>query len=141
MFLTWESQLGALIMAAVCGLAAWAGGRSQKVTAAVIATAWIASAALEDRRFVHPQYAIFLLDLVAAIAFGGLALLWRRGWLMAIAAFQLLTMATHIASILDTRIGALAYMTAYLVWSYLLLAAMAWGGATGFRERRAATGP
>ena len=136
MFLTWESQLGALIMAAVCGFATWAGGRPQRVTAAVIAAAWIGSAALEDRRYIHPQYAIFALDVITALVFSGLALRWRRGWLMAIAAFQLLTMATHIASILDTRIWPLAYMTAYLVWSYLLLAAMAWGGMTGLRDRR-----
>ena len=139
MFLTWESQLGALIMAVICGFAAWTGGRPQRVTAAVIAAAWIGSAALEDRRYIHPQYAIFVLDVVAAVVFSGLALIWRRSWLMAIAAFQLLTMATHIASMLDTRIWPLAYMTAYLVWSYLLLAAMAWGGVTGYRERQTLT--
>jgi hypothetical protein len=54
---------------------------------------------------------------------------------MAMAAFQLLTTATHVAVMIDLRIWVYAYLTAYLVWSYALLAALAWGGVLAWRER------
>lgn len=142
MFLTTASQIGALIMAVVCLFTAWAGGSAQRWTAGLVAGAWIASAALQDRRNVDPQYAIFALDLVMAVAVSWLALVWRRAWLMAVAALQLLTVTTHVATMIDSRIWPLAYQTAYMFWSYALLASVAWGGVEGWRDRRrAATDP
>ncbi|MDP1631324.1 MAG: hypothetical protein Q8L66_07885 [Caulobacter sp.] len=137
MFLTPASQIGALLMALVCLAAAFSGGRPQQLAAATVFVAWIGSAALEDRRFIYPQYAIFVLDVVTTLTLVAVALIWRRGWLLWVAAFQLLTMATHIAVMLDMRIYTRAYMTAYMIWSYLLLAALLWGAVQGFLERRA----
>jgi hypothetical protein len=135
MFLTPESQIGAAIMVAVCLFVAWTGGRPQRVTAALVAFAWIASAGLQDRRYINPQYGWFVIDLAAMVAFAGLALRWRQTWQIWVAAFQTLTMGTHVAVLIDLRIWPLAYITAYLVWSYALLAALAWGGVEGLRER------
>lgn len=139
MFQTWESQVGALIMAAICLFTAWAGGRPQRWVAGTVAAAWVGSSALQDRRNIDPQYAIFVLDLAMTLVFGWMALAWRRTWLMAVAAFQMLTVTTHIATMLDARIWPLAYQTAYLFWSYALLACVAWGGVEGWRDRRRTT--
>jgi hypothetical protein len=136
MFQTWESQLGATIMAVVCLFTAWAGGRPQRWAALAVALAWVGSSALQDRRNIDPQYAIFALDLVMVGAFGWMALTWRRSWLMAVTAFQLLTVSTHLATMMDSRIWPLAYQTAYLFWSYALLASIAWGGVEGWLDRR-----
>ncbi len=136
MFVTTSAQIGAVLMAAVCLFAAWPGARPQRWAAAVVLVAWMGSAALQDRDdLINPQYAIFALDVVAAAVFVTMALAWRRGWLMAMAAFQLLTTATHVAVMIDLRIWVYAYLTAYLVWSYALLAALAWGGRLAWRER------
>ena len=63
-------------------------------------------------------------------------------WLMAVAALQLLTVTTHVATMIDSRIWPLAYQTAYLFWSYALLASVTWGGVEGWLDRRrATTGP
>jgi hypothetical protein len=139
LFVTLSAQIGAVLMAAVCLFAAWPGARPQRWAAAFVFLAWIGSAALQDRDdLINPQYAIFALDVVAAAAFTGMALAWRKTWLMAMAAFQLLTTATHVAVMIDLRIWVYAYLTAYLVWSYALLAALAWGGVQAWRERGAA---
>ena len=140
MFLTLASQIGALIMAAVCLFTAWAGGRPQRWTAGAVAIAWIGSSALQDRRNIDPQYAIFALDLMVGAVFGWMALTWRRAWLMAVAALQLLTLATHVATMIDSRIWPLAYQTAYLFWSYALLACVTWGGVEGWLNRRRVAG-
>ena len=137
MFVTLSAKIGALLMAAICLYAAWPGARPQRWAALAVFVVWVGSAALQDRaNSVDPEYAIFALDLAAAAVFMAMALAWRRVWLMAIAGLQLLTTATHVAVMIDLRIWDYAYLTAYLVWSYLLLAALAWGGAEAWRERR-----
>lgn len=138
MFVTLSAKIGALLMAAACLFAAWPGARPQRWAALAVFVAWIGSAALQNREHMFdPQYAIFALDLAAAGVFTAMALAWRRPWLMAVAGFQLLTTATHVAVIIDLRIWAYAYLTAYLVWSYLLLLALVWGGVEAWRERAA----
>jgi len=138
MFLTPASQIGAIVMALVCLFAGWAGGRPQRVVAAITFAAWVLSAAIQDRSYRHPQYATFVFDAALLVVFVWLALLWKRGWLNWVAAFQSLTMATHIAAMLDRRIWPIASITAYMIWSYLTLAAVGWGGVQGLLERRRA---
>lgn len=136
MFSSLFTQIGALLMVLACGVALASRGRPQVITALIVAAAWIGSAALQDRQnFIDPQYAVFGLDFVIAGVFVGLALRFRQSWLMWVTAFQLLTMATHISVMVDLRIAARAYVTAYTVWSYALLIALAWGGVEGFRAR------
>ncbi len=138
MFTTLFAQIGAAAMIAACALALASRGRAQVITGVIVAAAWIGSAALQDRQNrIDPQYAIFALDVVIAVVFVGLALRFRQSWLMWVTAFQLLTAATHIAVMVDLRIDARAYITAYTVWSYALLLALAWGGIEGFRARAA----
>ncbi len=137
LFVTLSARIGALVMVAACLFAAWPGVRPQRWTAAVVFLAWTGSAALQNRAdVIHPQYAVFALDLLVAGVLVALALIWRQAWLMAVAAFQLLTTATHVAVMIDLRIWAHAYFTAYFVWSYALLAALAWGGVEAWREAR-----
>lgn len=136
MFLTPASQIGALIMAAVCLFAAWTGGRPQRLTAGIVFVAWILSAAIQDRSYNNPQYVTLVLDAFLMVLFVGMALKWRHSWLIWVAAFQTLTTATHVAAILDPRIWAKASITAYMIWSYLLLASLLWGGVAGLLERR-----
>jgi hypothetical protein len=141
MFQTTASQIGLLITTLICLFAAWAGGRPQKIVALIVLVGWIASAAVEDRSFRNPQYVTLGLDVVLTITFATLAVRWRSGWLMGIATFQILTMATHFAMILDPRIWPRASITAYLVWSYMVLACLAWGGVDGWLDRRRVVSP
>lgn len=141
-FQTLPSQIGALLMAAACLFAFASGGAAQRVTAVATAIGWIGSSALQNRDdLIDPQYATFLLDLALTGVFVWIALRWRRGWSMAVATFQLLTVLTHIAIMIDLRIAARAYVTAYLAWSYLLLVAVAWGGWAGWKDRRRNNAP
>lgn len=139
MFHTLSSQIGLAIVTVVCLFSAWAGGRAQKIVAAICFAAWIASAAMQDLTFPHhPDYDTLVLDVGLMIVFVLMALKTRRAWLTGLAAFQTLTMASHFAMILDARIWPKAAITAYLIWSYLVLACLVWGGVTGLLDRRRA---
>jgi len=50
-----------------------------------------------------------------------------RYWPMWAAGFQLLAIVTHTAEILDSTVGAWAYITAGVIWTYLGAAALAVG--------------
>ncbi len=136
MFSTLSAQIGAVLTLGVCLFTVLSRRPPQVLAATLVAAAWIASAALQNRLSGDAQYAIFALDVGAAFAFIALALRYRAAWLILVAAFQLLTAATHVGMIVDTRIFVRAYLTAYLVWSYLLVLALAWGGREGWRQRR-----
>ena len=138
MFSTPASQIGLAVTMIVCLFAAWAGSRPQKVVAAIIFVGWIASAAVQDRSFLHPQFLTLALDVGLAIILLYLAVTWRPLWLTALAAFQVLTMATHFAKILDPRIWPRASITAYLIWSFMVVACLAWGGVAGLLDRQRA---
>jgi len=141
MFLTPAAQIGAVIMTLVCLFVGWTGARPQREIAIIAFVAWVASAAIQDRSFQNPQYATLVLDAVLLAVFLWFALRWRRGWLNWVAALQSLTMATHIAAMLDQRIWPIASITAYMIWSYLTLVAIAWGGVEAWLTRRRGAPP
>ncbi|WGM38075.1 hypothetical protein [Caulobacter sp. NIBR1757] len=125
---TVPALVGFIVMAAVCLYALLRGGRPEKTAGVVIAVAWAASALLQDRiNILSPQWAVAWLDVVLFMVFLGMTLRWRRGWLIFASATQLLTAATHFTQLLDPRLFALAVITAYYVWSYATLIALAWG--------------
>ncbi|MBC6980167.1 hypothetical protein [Caulobacter sp. 17J80-11] len=64
-----------------------------------------------------------------------LALRRPRPWLIGSAAFQLTTVATHVARTLDERIETTAYVTALNTWWMLQLAALVWGTVEAMRRR------
>ncbi|MBI1406442.1 MAG: hypothetical protein GC145_09985 [Caulobacter sp.] len=128
---------GALAMVLACGYAMVKGDRPARWCGMLIALAWVGSFLLQDRQHNQaPQYAVAGLDVLLSLVFLGLTLRFRRLWLVIASASQLLTAATHVAFVLDPRILALGFMTAYYVWSYVTLLALAWGTWQAARARR-----
>lgn len=127
----WQSIAGTagfVVMGVVCLYALIKGGRPEKIAAVIIAVAWLASSLLQDRlNILSPQWGVAALDAVLFFVFLGMALYWRRGWLIVACATQLLTAATHFTQVLDPRLFALGVITAYYLWSYATLMALAWG--------------
>ncbi|HYE45358.1 MAG TPA: hypothetical protein VEA44_06245 [Caulobacter sp.] len=129
--------VGMLAMALACGYALWKGDKPVRWCGGLIAAAWVGSWLLQDRaNILSPQYAVAALDVVLVLAFVGLMLRFRRPWLVVASASQLLTAATHWAFVLDPRIAALGFMTAYYAWSYATLLALVWGTRQAILARR-----
>ena len=122
-------------MAAVSGFAFWRGGRPERLVAAVNIAAWLASPLVEDHRnWLDPQWGILGVDILFLAVLLWLALRTDRRWLLFAAAFQLLGVVTHGAMMADRTVGGWAYITAGVIWSYLVLTSLAVG--TWFQWRR-----
>ena len=137
MFETPQAQINALLALSVCAFALWKGDRPEKLGGGVLAAAWILSAAAQDwPRADGPEYGILAVD-VAYLAFSlWLGLSSARVWALCVAAFQLLIVLTHVATIIDLRIGQFGFFSAYFIWSYLIIVALAVGTVQALRRRR-----
>lgn len=119
---------GAFAMVLACGYAILRGDRPERWCGLLIAAAWAGSFLLQDRAHnLAPQYAVAGLDVLLSLALLAMTLRFRRVWLIVASASQLLTAATHVAFVIDPRIAALGFMTAYYIWSYVTLIALVWG--------------
>jgi len=121
-------QIWAVAMLAVSTYAWWRGGWVERVVAVTNIMAWVATSALQDRtHWVDPQWAVFAVDVVFLGVLLVLVVRSSRTWIMPAAAFQLLLVVTHAAIIADPGVRARAYITALILWSYLVLITLAVG--------------
>jgi hypothetical protein len=126
----------AVVIGSACLFALFKGRFEERTAAAYFAVAALAAPWLLDRRWAGPQWAMFAVDcgyLALLLAF---ALRSRRWWPIPAAAFQLLAVLTHIASLVDHTVRAWAYVTAGVIWTYLGLAAIVVGTCNRWREQR-----
>lgn len=127
-------QIWAVAMLAVSAFALWRGGRVERAVAVANVIAWIASVVMQNRHnWVDLQWGVLGVD-AAFLAF----LLWLvvrtdRIWILPAAAFQLLAVVTHAAILADGGVRAWAYITALVLWSYLVLITLAIGTYTNWR--------
>ncbi len=134
MFSSTPERVWAVAMFAVFAFALWRGGRTERVVAVANIAAWIATILVQNRHnWLDPQWGMFTVD----VAFL-LLLLWcvvtsNRLWILPAAAFQLLAVVTHGAILADDGVRAWTYMTALILWSYLVLITLAVGTYTHWR--------
>ena len=69
-------------------------------------------------------------DVVLLAFFLWLALRSTRFWPLFVAGFQLLLVITHFASAADSAVSGWAYKTAGMIWSFLIVFAIAYAGWT-----------
>lgn len=126
----------ALAITLVCGAAAWKGGRSERLAAVTLFTGWLASLAVVNTRGWPLHVGLWTVDLILLAVLVGIALRSHRYWPIFVAGFHLLTVLTHVARAVDRQAGAWAQATAGVMFSYLMLAALAFGAWGAWRERR-----
>lgn len=138
LFHTLPQQVWALVMLSVCSFAFWRGGRPERAVAAAVIVAWLGSAVLENQRdWISPQWGDLLVNGAFLALLIGLALRTDRRWTLWAAAFQLLGVVTYVARMADPRVGALAPYQAVVIWSYLVMIALAVGTWLHWRGGRA----
>ena len=131
------SQTTTAAMLAVCVLALVMGRWPEQTAAVALAVDWIGSAVGQDRRPAHHSQPIELaLDLVLAAVLLGLTVSCRRKWLLWMSACAVLVVLTHVAVLMDVRLGQWSYLTAYYVWSVGLLVSL--GSGVVFEGRKPA---
>ena len=130
-----------IAMFGACGFALWRGGWPERLVAMASLAAWLATRlAYNYGDWIDPQWGILAVDVAFLGVLIYLALTTDRSWLLFAAAFQLLGVAIHVAITIDHAIRAVAYIQALIIWSYLVLLALAIGTWSQSRRRTLAEG-
>lgn len=119
--------LGLVVLFAVSAAAFLKGGSEERLIAACLLMNVTATVVLRDPSWPHLQWAAFGVDLAQLGVLVGIALRSAKYWPLAAAGFHLLTVLTHIAKMIDPQLHQWAYITAIVIWTYLLIAALAVG--------------
>jgi hypothetical protein len=119
---------------AVCALAVWRGGDDERLAAGGNLANWAMSLVVFKARSEDIQWAVFMFDVGLTALLLWIAMRSPRYWPLFAAGFQVLIVATHIGRAIDPRITGWAYLTAQLVWAYLVLIAVGYGALTARRR-------
>ena len=117
--------LGALLF--VCVLAVWRGEAPERRTAAVVALCWVASVIVDNDGSRGVQWAILGVDIFLVIWLVFQALTCNRLWLFVAAAAQILILLTHVGFAMTPEMMQEGFFSAYYIWSYVVLFALASG--------------
>lgn len=129
--------LGLVVLLAVCSGAFLKGGVEERLTAAALLASVAVTVLFRDRSWTSLQTAGFAMDVIVLLLLVAIALKSAKYWPMFGAGFQLLAVLTHVAKMIDPNVDQWAYITAIVIWTYLLMGALGLGTWNTWRERHA----
>jgi hypothetical protein len=127
--------LGILILVVVSSGAIWKGEVEERIAGAALFVTVFATYLLRDHSWPSLQYAAFAMDAVMLAVLVFLALRTAKYWPLAAAGFQLLAVLTHIGKMIDPQVNQWAYLTAIVIFTYLVIIALAVGTWNSWRAR------
>lgn len=131
LFYTWQQQLWSVVLLATVALAVWRGGRTERWAALACMVAAVASTFGQNiHDWISPQWGLLWIDVGLFLALTALALTSRRIWPLFAAAFELVGLLIHGVIVVDDQVRALAYHRGLVIFSYLVLIAVACGALT-----------
>lgn len=122
----------------ICALAVWRGGLEERLAAGANLLAWVLTRLVFADGSELIQWPVLAIDTAFLVLLMWIALRTRRHWPLFAAGFQLLGVVTHLARAADAGVSGWAYLTAALLWNYLVLYAIGYGAWTAPRYARAA---
>jgi hypothetical protein len=117
----------AVVVVTLCAGALRYGLRDERIAAAGLLGGWIITMAVYGRSSTETEWGIFAVDFVLLAILIYLALISTYYWPMFAASFQLLAVVIHLAAIADATVGGKAYISAEIIFGYLLAGAIAVG--------------
>lgn len=124
----------------VCATAVWRGKDEERLATAAILADW-ALAVFVYRATQDTQWGILLIDTAQFGVFLWIAMRSARFWPLPITAFGLLQLITHLAHAADPTVTGWSYITAEIIWSYLLLITVGYASWTAPRYAEYAAAP
>lgn len=124
----------------VCGLAIRFGDKPERRVGVITLSGWIISLIVFRNSARFADIGLMLVDGVVAALFVWVSLSSRRLWTVVIAAFQMLGVASHLATVIDHRVTINTYKLSLAVWSYGILLVLAVAVWRSWRERRRGEG-
>jgi hypothetical protein len=126
---------------AVCTVAVWRGRDDERLAAAALLANWAISILVVRAGSGSTHWEVFFVDAALLGLYLWLALRTQRHWPLFAAGFQLLVVATHIGRAVDPTVSGWAYLTAGIIWSYLVLFSIGYGAWTAPRYALSADDP
>ena len=131
------SQVGVVVLLAVCGAALRWGRRPERRAGAVFLLAWVTTLALQRLAGdVAPVVGIVAVDVAVFAFLLASGARDRAGWQVYAVAAQGVALGVHVIRLLSPGMATWTYLTALAASSYGVLLALAWGVWSARRERR-----
>ncbi|HWU15695.1 MAG TPA: hypothetical protein VN157_16980 [Caulobacter sp.] len=111
----------------VCGLAMWRGDRAARWVGAAFLADWLGSLLVYRRDPYHADYGILAVDTVTLLFFVWISIGTRRIWTVVASAFMAIIVASHVAVMIDLRVTLGTLFISMAMWSYGVLACIAFG--------------
>lgn len=112
---------------ATTSIAFWRGGRPERLTAAALFAASLATPIVLMSMFAAPEFGVLVVDVMLLGWLCSLAITDDRFWPLPAAGFHLVGTIIHIVRIFDPSIIQFAYAHAQSFWAYPVFAALIWG--------------
>lgn len=119
----------------VCAIAIWRGGPDERLAAGGLLAGW-ALTMVAYQAHGQVQTGVMIIDLALLGFLVWLAMRSPRHWPLFASGFQLLAVLTHLGREVDSGISTWAYLTAEIIWGYLLAFAIGYGAWTAGRTGR-----
>jgi hypothetical protein len=110
-----------LAMLCACGVAAWWGGRDERLAALALALAAVITPLAVSRHWAGPEMGVVLVDGALFAALMYIAIGSRAFWPMWATGFQLCGLAVHLAAAMSPHMLPAAYAETLAVWSYAVV--------------------
>ena len=126
-----------IVAVLICGLAMWRGDHAARWTGAVSLANWLGSLLVYRRDAYNADYGILAIDAATLIVFVWISMRTRRIWTIVASAFLAIIVASQVAVVIDLRVTLGTLLISMAVWSYGVLACIAFGTWASWRARRA----
>lgn len=120
--------LVSLILAVlICAVAMWRGDQPARWNGAAFLASWVGSLMVHRRGDLNAEYGILLIDIATLAVFVWISIRTRRLWTIIASAFLTIIVASHIAVMIDLRVTINTMRVSMAIWSYGILACIAFG--------------
>jgi hypothetical protein len=127
-----------IVAVLICGLAMWRGDRAARWTGATLLAGWLGTLLVYRRDPINADYGMLVIDIATLAVFVGISIRTRRLWTIVASAFMAIIVASHIAVMIDLRVTLGTLWISMAMWSYGVLACLAFGTWAAWREERRA---
>lgn len=115
------------LMYGICGYALYRGRADARIVGAVFLVGDLATLALRSSTYSSVETSVFVIDIIAFLAFTYAALISDRFWPLWVSGMQLTTSMGHVFKLIDSHLLPLAYAAALRFWAYPILIILAVG--------------
>jgi hypothetical protein len=124
-----------VVVILVFGSAIWRGGRDERIAAIALAVGVVLSKAVYSHEGQQTEWGLFFVDVALLAILTWIALISTRYWPIFAAAFQFLAVIIHLARLADRSLSGWAYISAEILFGYLLAGAIGVGTFNVWRQR------